>query len=355
MTIIRFYLIREIVKGSLFALILLVTLVNLFSLTDELKDLGKGSYDLMQIFWYLTLSTPSVLHTLMPSSALIGSIFVLGAMANHREIVALRAGGLSIFWIIRSVLMAGIILIFISLIVGEWIAPKTERAAQLLKTTAQNNRVMMKAKYGLWLREGNDFINVRQIAEKSELNDLSFYHLDEHYHLTAVTHAEQGQFIGQNQWQLQQLDKTHLFNRYSHTEKFSQQLWQTSIAPDLVDIVVVTTANLSSIELYKYIQFLKRNNQKSQVFEAAFWSRIVNPLVTLSMLLVSAPFMIGIKRDTSIGGRLIIGIVLGLSFNIIDQIISHLGIVYYLNPIMMALLPSSLVLIGAGIAIQRLR
>jgi lipopolysaccharide export system permease protein len=349
------YLVKEILKGAFFALALLLTLVNLFSLTDELKDLGKGSYDLSHIFLYLALSTPTIFYTLVPSAALIGSIFVLGSMANHREIIALRASGLSIFWIIRTVLLAGVILIVISLIVGEWIAPQTERAAQLLKTTAQNNRVVMQAKYGIWLREGNSFINIRQIAEKSQLTDISFYYLNSQHHLNEVVHAQTGRFMEHDYWQLNDLQKTQLSPNRAITQHFETQTWRSSIVPDLVDIVVVTSANLSSIELNKYIKFLKKNNQKSQIFEAALWNRLLNPLVTLSMLLVSSPFMIGIKRDTSVGGRLVIGIILGLSFNIIDQIISHLGIVYQLNPLLMALLPSSLIWLGAGYGISRLR
>jgi lipopolysaccharide export system permease protein len=355
MNILTRYIVKEVLKGSLLALILLVTLVDLFSLNDELKDLGKGSYELKEIFMYLALSTPTVFYELLPSGALIGSIFVLGAMANQREIIAMRCCGLSVFWIIRSVMLAGVFLVIIAAAVGEFIAPETERAAQLLKTTAQNNRVIMRAKYGIWLREGNSFINIRQIAEKSQLIDISFYHLDESHHLKQVEHAETGTFVGHEQWLLNKIKTTELFKDNVTASNRHQQSWTTSIAPDLLDIVVVTTTNLSSYDLAKYIGFLKDNNQKSQTFEAALWARLLNPYVTFVMLLVSTPFVIGIKRGNSVGERLLIGIVIGLSFNILDQIISHVGIVYNLNPLLMALLPSTLVLIVACYAISRLK
>ncbi len=355
MNILTAHIVKEVLKGSFLALLLLLTLFNLFSLSDELKDLDKGDYGLEEIFTYLALSTPSVFYDLVPSGALIGSIFVLGTMANHREIIAMRASGLSIFWIIRSVMIAGLVLVIISALIGEFVAPRTERAAQLLKTKTQNNRVVMQTKYGLWLREGNNFINVREISGKSQLSDVSIFHLDDKHRLKEVTHAQVANFIEDELWQLKNVQKTQLFSNNVVAKTVAMQTWNTSIAPDLVDIVVMTSANLSSLDLAKYIDFLKENNQKSQQFEAALWGRLLNPFVTFVMLLVSAPFVIGIHRGTSMGGRLMIAIVIGLSFDILDKVVSKIGIVYNFNPILIAMLPSTLVLIAASYAISRLK
>lgn len=355
MNILTRHIVKEVLKGSFLTLLLLVTLVNLFTFSDELKDLGKGNYQLREIFIFLALTTPSVFYDLVPSAALIGSIFVLGAMANNSEIIAMRAAGLSIFWIIRSVMLAGVFLVLTAVVIGEFIAPDTERAAQMLKSTSQNNRVVMRAKYGIWLREGNSFVNIRQMGENSKLHDISFYDLDENHHLKQVKHARTGKFVGHDQWKLKNIQTTQLLKDSVTPGSTKTEYWKTSIAPDLLNIVVVTATSLSSYDLVKYIDFLKENNQKSQTFEAAFWARVLNPFVTFVMLLVSTPFVIGIKRGTGVGGRLIIGIVIGLSFNILDQIVSHLGIVYNFNPLLTALLPGTLVLIAASYAINRIK
>jgi len=110
MNVLTRYIVKEILKGSFIALILLLTLFNLFTLTDELKNLGKGSYNLSDIFTYLALTSPRVCYELVPSSALLGSLFVLGSMGNNRELVAMRAAGVSILGIVKSTLVAGIIL-----------------------------------------------------------------------------------------------------------------------------------------------------------------------------------------------------------------------------------------------------
>ena len=73
------------------------------------------------------------------------------------------------------------------------------------------------------------------------------------------------------------------------------------------------------------------------------------------MLLVSVPFVIGIQRGVSVGARMLIGVLIGLSFNILDKITGRMGLVYDLNPAVMAVLPSAVVLAAAIYAISRIR
>ena len=355
MNVLTGYIVREILKGSFVALLLLLTLFNLFTFSDELKDLGKGSYGLKEIFSYLALTSPRVFYELVPASALLGSLFILGAMGNNHELIAMRAAGLSVLGIIKAVMLAGAILVFISILVGEFVAPVTERMAQLIKVSAQDKQVLMNAKYGLWLREDKKFINVRQIEDDGHLEDISIYELDDQQHLHQAMHAEQAVFLGNQQWKLKNIKKSEISTQQMLASTTTEQLWKSSIAPNLLKIVVVSPNNLSLYDLNSYIGFLKKNHQKSRAFEMAFWGRVVNPLVTFIMLLLSAPFVIGVKRGVSVGARMMIGVVIGMGFNIIDKIVSHIGLIYDLNPPLMTFIPSLTVLAVALFALKRVQ
>jgi len=348
------YIVREILKGSFIALILLLTLFNLFTFSDELKDLG-GGYGLKQILYYLALTSPRVFYELVPASALLGSLFILGAMGNNHELIAMRAAGLSVFGIIRAVMLAGAVLVIISILVGEFVAPVTERMAQMVRVSAQNKQVLVNAKYGLWLREGNKFINVRQIVNDGNLADISIYKLDYQQHLHKVMHADQAVFLGKQQWNLKNIKQSKISTQQMLASTQKEQLWKSSIAPNLLKIVAVKPENLSLYDLASYVGFLKKNQQKSHVFELAFWGRVVNPMVTFVMLLLAAPFVIGVKRGISVGGRMMIGVVIGMGFNIIDKIVGHIGLIYNLNPPLMAFIPSLTVLALALFAVRRMQ
>jgi len=353
MNVLTLYIFREVVKGSLLAVIILLTLFNLFSFSDELKELGHGDYGLKQILWFLALTSPRVFYELLPSAALLGSLFVVGAMANNREIVAMRAAGLSIGWIVRSIMLAGLFLVMVAVAVGEFVAPNAERTARLLKTTALHDGVVMRSQYGLWLREGNRFINVRKILDDGSLNDVRYFELDDRHQLKAITQAEQGEFQGGQQWLLRNVKQTQIGDQQITAESHEQMPWQSTIDSDLLKVVVVDSENMSLQDLYNYIGFLKTNNQKSQSYELAFWSRLINPLVTFVMLLVSAPFVIGIGRGVGAGGRIMLGICIGMAFNIADRIIGNMGLVYNINPLLTAIFPSLVVFCAALFAVWR--
>ncbi len=355
MNVLTGYIVREILKGSFVAVLLLLTLFNLFTFSDQLKDLGKGHYGLTEIFYYLALTSPSVFYELMPAAALLGSLFILGAMGNNRELIAMRAAGLSIMGIIRAVMLAGGILVVISIAIGEFVAPDAERAAQLVKVTAQNEQVVMNVKYGLWLREGKKFINVRKVQDDGSLADISIYELDDQRHLRYSTHADKAVFQGNQQWKLEQIKQSDVSLQQMTVNSQNEQIWQSTVAPDLLEIVVVNSHDLSMYDLAMYIDFLKDNHQKSHEFELAFWARAVNPLVVFVMLLVSAPFVIGVKRGVNVGARMMIGVVIGMGFNIIDKIVGHLGLIYDFNPPFIAIAPSLTVLALALFALNRVQ
>lgn len=353
MNVLTLYIFREVLKGSLVAVIILLTLFNLFAFSDELKELGHGHYGLKQILLFLALTSPRVFYELLPSAALLGSLFVIGAMANNREIVAMRAAGLSTGWVVRSIMLAGLFLVAIAVGVGEFVAPTAERTARLLKSTALHDGVVMRSQYGMWLREGNRFINVRKLLDDGSLSDIRYYELDDQHHLKVITQAEHAEFQGNNQWQLHHVKQSLIADRQIDAASHEDMPWQSTIDSDLLKVAVVDSENMSLHDLYNYIEFLKTNNQKSQSYELAFWSRLINPLVTFVMLLVSAPFVIGIGRGVGAGGRIMLGICIGMAFNICDRIVGNVGLVYNINPLLTAILPSTLVFFAALFAVWR--
>jgi lipopolysaccharide export system permease protein len=349
------YIVYEVLKSSATAMLLLLTLFDLFTFSDELDDIGKDSYGLTEAFYFVLLTSPTVFYELMPASALLGSLFALGSMANHNELIAMRAAGLSIFGIIRATLLAGTVMAAVAIGVGEFIAPDAEEQGQTVRATAHNKQLTVSSKNGLWLREGKQFINVRSIEDNGELTDISIYELDDQQQLIRATHAEQAVYIGKKAWQLQNIKSSAIATTQIQAQSLPEQLWQSSIAPDLLKIVVVNANNLSLYDLATYISFLKTNHQKSQKYELAFWGRVVNPLVIFVMLMVSTPFVIGVKRGISSGARILIGVVIGMSFNVLDMSFAHLGLINEFNPIFTAALPSVLMLGLSLVAIRRLR
>ncbi len=353
MNILTKYIVKEVLKGSAVAVMLLLTLFMLFTFRDELKDIGEGGYDLKQILMYLALTAPTVFYELLPFGALLGSLFVVGGMGNNSEIIAMRAAGISIFGVIKAVMLAGLVMVIIAFLVGEFVAPKAAHEAQLVKMLAKKNEVAIRSRNGVWLREKDEFVNVRKIMGKGGLGDIYTYKIDEQGQMLSVRHIDEATFLGDGLWKVNNVLQTEVSVNQVFSTKVVQDEWETSIEPDLLSVAVVKSDNMALYDLYTYIDFLKQNNQKAQTYELAFWSRLINPFVIFVMLMVSIPFVVGIKRGVSTGGRMMLGIIIGMTFNIFDKIAGHVGLVYGFDPMVMAVLPSILVFSLATYAVTR--
>lgn len=352
MRVLNRYILIEVIKGSVLATLVLLTLLNFFSFTDELGELGEGDYGLGSIFLYLTLTSPRNFYELMPSGALLGSLMTLGALANNRELVAMQAAGVSRPGIIWAVLRSGLLLAFGTALIGEYVAPVSERTATMLKATALRQQIASKTKYGFWLRDGDVYINIRQIERQENLGDINIFALNPDATLRVATHADKAVYDGAK-WRLENLKISRFGEEIIKSELQPRADWSSVLAPDLLNAFVIRPENLSAVDLHHYIKYLRDNGQKSLIVEQAFWGRIVNPVVTLVMLLVAIPFVLGFRRDISAGQRIVVGVTLGIGFYLFDKVFGHLGLIYEMDPMFSAAFPASFALALALLGLVR--
>jgi len=346
------YIAIEVIKATLVSALVLVTLVLFFTLADEVGDIGKGQYDFWAVVKYVALTSPSVFYDLLPSSALIGTMFALGSMSNNREIVAMRCAGIAVSRIVLAVMRAGLILVVISVIVGEFVSPTVNRIAREFKATTQSGRIASWSIYGFWVRDGHSFINIRQINDRTSLGNITIYDVDFDHGLGSIQHAEKADF-SDGMWVLTDVENTSLSKTSVEIDRKPSKDWESVIDPDLLNVVVVNPGNLSVMGLYRYIRFLKDNEQQTRRFELAFWQKVIDPLVTLVMLLVAIPFVMNVSRSVGMGQRMLTGILIGLVFILFDRVVGQMGLVYNMKPIVAALLPGFVFLVFALIMMRR--
>lgn len=346
------YIATDVVLGSVLATLVLLALLNFFSFTDELGELGDGDYGLGSVFLYLTLTSPRNFYELIPSGALLGSLVTLGNLANNRELVAMQAAGVSRPRIIWAVLRGGIMLAIVTALIGEYVAPVSEQTATELKAAALRQQIASRTKYGFWLRDGKVFINIREIARQENLGDINIFELSPYGRLESASHAKRATYDGEK-WHLKGLAQTRFGLDAITVDSKREADWSSVLAPDLLNAFVIRPENLSAVDLSNYIDYLRENGQKSLAVEQAFWGRIVNPLVTLVMLLVAVPFVLDFRRDVTAGQRIVLGVTLGIGFYLFDKVFGHLGLIYEMNPVFSSGFPAVLALTLALIGIWR--
>src|SRR5207237_3030069 len=74
----------------------------------------------------------------------------------------------------------------------------------------------------------------------------------------------------------------------------------------------------------------------------AFWSRIARTLAIAFAVLLAIPFVLGSLRSAGAGTRMMLGLILGIGFFLLQRLIESGTIVFDLNPVVLAWLPTAL-------------
>ncbi|MEN8166676.1 MAG: LPS export ABC transporter permease LptG [Pseudomonadota bacterium] len=334
------YIGGSVTIGVFSVLLLLLVLMGFFELLGELEDV-KRDYTTVMAFKFVALGLPRYTYELFPVATLLGSLIGLGTLANNSELIALRAAGVSVSRILLAVLKAGLVLFVLVILIGEYLAPVTEQRAQKMKMEALSDQVTLKTRYGYWSRNGNTYINVRQILPNARLVDISIYDYDAERRLQRVIHADLADYE-EGSWQLQRVRLSEFSPDRVTTAKRQHMQWSMLLEPTVLDVLAVKPHMLPAWDLWRYVAFLKQNGQDSSNYEVAFWSKLLAPLVTLVMLFLSIPFVFGSLRSVGIGQRIFTGAIIGTLFYMLNRTFSYLAVVYGLSPLLASTLPTLL-------------
>jgi lipopolysaccharide export system permease protein len=85
------YLAHEITAATALVFAALILLFAFFDLVEQVKDLGRGAYQLRHIFLYVLLGVPDRIYSLFPIAALIGTLFALANLVANSEYTVMRA------------------------------------------------------------------------------------------------------------------------------------------------------------------------------------------------------------------------------------------------------------------------
>lgn len=351
MRILDRYLGRVVLHGTLLVLLVLVSLMTVIDFVVELAEVGSGNYGLLQALEYVLLTLPRRTFEMLPLSVLIGSLVGLGALANNSELVVIRAAGVSLLRIAGSVMRVGVVLIVITLILGEGVSPLTDQWAQERRAAALATEFSNKTKLGFWVREGERYINIRRILPGSRLVDVYVYEFDPDRQLRYSLHAAGADYL-KGEWRLHGVERSEIRAAGVTAQRLDEMVWRTDLDPELVKVVSVEPEQLSTLGLHQYIDYLHHNGLESQRYRIAFWIRVLAPLATVLMLLLALPFVFGSIRSVPVSQRVLVGTLLGIGFQILSRSLGHLGQVFDLNPLFAAALP---LLLFAGLAVYLMR
>ncbi|MFZ3140136.1 LPS export ABC transporter permease LptG [Polaromonas sp.] len=343
--------VRRLIYGEVLSSIALVALGFLalfffFDLVDELQYLGKNSgigdsiYQIRHALLYVALLIPNHLYELLPISVLIGTIFVMARLAQSSEYTILRTSGLGPWRALNLLLWLGAFFVALSFVVGDYIAPASERAAQLLKARYQSKITVGQT--GAWLKEkqayNNFIVNVNELSPDNEMHGVRIYEFNSKGRIVSTTEAPVAVFSFDAAWLLRnvthtEFDVTNAANgagaspsqaKVNRTVVDSFR-WPTEISTEMVSVALLKPERMATLDLFNYIRHLEANGQTSQRYEIEFWRKVFYPLSCLVMVMLALPFAYLHFRSGGITGYVFAGVMIGISFFLLNNVFGFIG------------------------------
>jgi lipopolysaccharide export system permease protein len=345
--LIDIYLGRNTLQGFTLVLSVLVVLFSFLELLIQLNDVGKGIYRLQEAFLFVGMTIPRRMVDLMPIAALLGSIVSLGLLADHQELTAMQAAGISVQRIAFSVLGTSVIIMAATLLMAEFVAPPLDQAARIQRSRAIYGKPVIMSKEGFWMRHGMSFVNVGRALPGDRAADIEVYEMDEGGLLRRFIAAREAVIRDGRDWLLTGVQAKSFSGDTVSTLPVQDIVLKGFLTPEQVSILELPADSLSLSDLWYYIRSLQERGQNYQAYGLAFWQKVCLPVTTGIMVLLSLSFVFGSTRIRNAGQRIFTGTLVGILFYLSNQIFGHMGLILSLPPLLTTLAPVSVILFVA--------
>ena len=357
MRTVRRLLYADIVSAVAFVAVAFLSLFFFIDFVDELGDVGK-TYSAMHAAFYSLLELPGHLYELAPIAVLIGTIYALSRLAQSSEFTILRTGGLGPGRALGLLALLGALFAVLTFVVGDYLAPLSERAAVELKAQFSGGRRLGGS--GAWLKDRRSqpdgstrsvSVNVLRTTPEGVLEGVRIFEFDADGRLVTRVAARYAR-IGAGQWVLDDAQVTHWPDPAVAQEALpvdeahhTQLAWPSSLDARVVAAAVLPLSTMSTVELWRYSQHLSSQEQAANRHAIQFWKRALYPLACLVMVALALPFAYLQARAGGISYKVFGGILLGISFVLLNNVAGHVGILRNWTPWLVAAAPSTLYLL----------
>ncbi|TDT43055.1 lipopolysaccharide export system permease protein [Halospina denitrificans] len=336
MRLIDRYVMRAVSASILLILLVILALDFVFAYIAELED-AANDYQALEALMFMLYTLPRRLYDFLPLAAFMGVLIGLGQLANNSELVVIRAAGVSLARVTWSAMKPALVVVVISLAIGDFVAPVTERIAQSEKAVARYGGDSAAASQGFWHREGDVFMHFNTVRSNGELHGVSLFRFEDNW-LQEALFAARGEYR-EDHWVLHDVTLSELSRHQISTEQMDRFEWENQLSPDVLSVLIVEPDRLAIHGLYTYASYMESQGLNASDYWLAFWKKVLQPLGTAAMVLMAISFVFGPLREATMGGRIFTGLIAGLGFKYTQDLLGPMSLVYGFNPALATLVP----------------
>lgn len=349
------YVARQVLVYTAMVMAMLLVLIGLYLFLDQTNELGTGRFGVFEAVIVVLCRLPAQAFTLLPVGALMGSMLALGNLARNGELVVMRASGVSAFRLASWVAVAGGLLAAATWIMGDYIAPPAEQFATQYKLLAKTNQYSQPGGDNLWAKDGNTFVFIQKQDGQGALGGVYVLRFDDQRRLQSLGKADSAQIGTDQQWLLKGYVESRFTEKGVIRSEQGELALRTSLSGEYLGAASADPESLTGQALLRYIAYLKQNHLETTEYRTAFWTRVARTAALVVIVMLAVPFSFGPMRSTGTGARMVIGILVGAVFFLFAKLLANGGVVYGIDPLVVAWGPTLALTLVTVVTLARVR
>jgi lipopolysaccharide export system permease protein len=323
------YLLRHFLR--IFGLTLMAC-IGIYLLVDFFEKAGKFieyKASTAQYLVYLSNSMPLIAVQVTPLVILMSMVLTLSGLGRSNEITALRSCGISLWRIIRPLMLAVACLTLGYLLVNEIIAPiNTRQLTRLLDYQLQGKPEPSLNSDRIWYRDGNRIIKVAlALPEKKLLQGISIFEMDSDFRLHQRLQISELRYSN-DQWQTPTV-KRRSFNQSSGDLTASSSLVDQTIdlGREPADFIraVEQRGFKNALDLWQTSRKLSAEGFDTTRLTVDLHTRLAAPFACLIMAFLGVPFSLSRGRGSSIALGVGLSLAVGVCYFLLQSLALAFG------------------------------
>ena len=310
------------------ALIVVVGLDVVAEIIDETRAIERN-YGFIDVLIYVGTKLPSTIYEYIPFSSLIGCLYGLGLLVGNSEVTVMRASGVSLIRIVYFVMKPVMLFIFVGALIGEYFSPYLDQRADGTRQYLRKGETAQDSTAGLWIHEGRDFMHFNAVFPGGVLYGVTRYQFSDEKILQEASFASRATYnSAEGFWVEENVSITRFESDRTTTEKRLTRQWDSELSPEVLTVNVLAPSALPISTISNQIEFLQQQDADTAIYELAYWRKALQPLVIFGLVLVGISFVFGPLRSSTMGFRIFVGVLIGITFKIIQDMLGPLSIVF---------------------------
>jgi lipopolysaccharide export system permease protein len=325
---IRHYLLSAIAFSGTYLLIDFIEKIDNF--------IGKSA-PVSMIVLYFTSSLPLILIRVTPIAILMAAFMTMGNLSKTGEITAMRAGGLSLIKISRPLVMVTIIITVGIVLIQELAVPvstRTMREIWNVKIKGESAPQIVRDK--IWYRSGNQMIYIGQAQTASGLlRDITIFDLNERFNIEKRIDADRAKYQDEDWVFYDTVERIFSPESGELTGRIVSKKTNIPLnkTPANFKHVEATPGELTFIDLYHEIDRLQAEGYNTVRHRVDMQTHIAAPFACIVMVLLGIPFALHRGRSASLASGIVISILVGVSYFIVNSVATVFGYSGILSPL----------------------